>query len=207
MKRSVSLLAVVSVAVSLACAGAEEGAWPGPEAEASWQEQRQSLERSPPSTPGLDGESDGGGGSMCPPPEYPAVPDVPDPIELDRWDFAGTPLFPRGLQSVYLVAFASPTDPLSAYVYGLDVAANRFVFAGTLTKSRVVSLTTRVGIDIGYFHAASSGSAKSGMMIDIGGPTPPPPPPNINDPSLHNYGKLAHKVAVDGYKVAGQLSD
>ncbi|HYH97524.1 hypothetical protein [Hyalangium sp.] len=186
MKRVMSLLAVVCVVSSLACAGAGEEAWePSLAPELQAQEQRLST--------------------TCPPVLYPPTPWVPTAINLDTWDFAGTPLLPTTstTRSLYLIAFESPVDETRLYVYGIDVVARRFIFTGTIAKSFVGRLTQRAGIDIGQFHL--TGGSRAGVGIEIEGPTPPPPPPAIDETDPEDYGPTAFKAAVDIDKVMGSL--
>jgi hypothetical protein len=204
MKRVMSLLAVVCVVSSLACAGAGDEALDSsmaPELQAEEQRLVTSAEQT------ADGRtSEGGTSDTCPPIEYPATPPVPTAINLDTWDFAGTPLLPTttATQSLYLIAFESPVDEKRLYVYGVDVVASRFIFTGTIAKRFVGHLTQRAGIDIGHFQL-SGGGGHSGVGLEIEGPTPPPPPPNINDPFVENYGPTAFKAAVKLDKVVGGL--
>jgi hypothetical protein len=176
MKRIVSLLAVLCVVSSGAYAG--DG-----------------------------GASDSGSTNACVPPEEPPMPTMPEGINLDAWDFAGTPLMPVNTmtRSMYLVAFQSPADRTRVYVYGIDVASRRFIFAGTLSQRLVPSLTQRAGIDIGHFQVSGAMDPSSGISIQIEGPPPPPPPPNIYDPGLLNMGKLAWHVAVLNYQATANL--
>lgn len=200
MKRVVSLLAVVCLMSSWACAGDE--AWQGPGVEPGSQSQAIASD-SVGSSRGTgintgDGGTTDGGTSTCVPFEIPTVPTVSEPINLDTWDFASTPLMPvtSTTHSMYLVAFPSPVDSTRIYVYGVDVASQHFIFAGSLAKRYVPNLMQRVGIDIGRFQAFSSVSAASGVSIQIEGPAPPPPPPNITDPGIFNYAKVAWNETV-----------
>jgi hypothetical protein len=185
MKRIVSLLAVVSVMSSSACVGAEGEAWvPGnvrvPQTQS--QELTTSTGTSPSGAPYTE---------ACT--VIPPTPAVPEAMDLDRWDFASTPLLPitSTTRSLYLVAFESPVDATRVYVYGMDVAAGRFIFAGTLSKRLVSSLSRRMGIDLGNFQVSGAAQPKSGGLLEIEGPIPPPPPPNIHDWSVGNYGIYA----------------
>jgi hypothetical protein len=105
---------------------------------------------------------------------------------------------------MYLVAFLSPVDRTRMYVYGVDVASQRFIFAGSLSNRLVVNLTQRVGIDIGNFQISGISNPSSGVSIQIEGPAPPPPPPNI-DLGIVSYGKLAWHVAVLNHQAVGNL--
>jgi hypothetical protein len=188
MKRIVSLLAVVSVMSAFGCAGAE-GWEPGtPRAPRT---QQQGIELSSERT-GEEPPS----GEVCI--GIPPTPPVPEEIDLDTWDFGSTPLLPTTAvtQSLYFVAFGSPVDPARIYVYGIDVAASRFIFAGSLSKRYVVDLSRRFGIDIGNFQVSGAANGKSGGMLEIEGPIPPPPPPNIHDWGIRNYGHYAWKKGV-----------
>jgi hypothetical protein len=185
MKRIVSLLAVVSVVSSFACAGAEGEAWvPGNVRAPQTQPQELATSTGTTSTGTTYTEA-------CT--IIPATPPVPEAMDLDRWDFAGTPLLPINstTRSLYLVAFESPVDPYRVYVYGMDVAAGRFIFSGTLSKRLVPSLSRRMGIDLGNFQMSGAAQPKSGGLLEIEGPIPPPPPPNIHDWSVANYGIYA----------------
>jgi hypothetical protein len=185
MKRIMSLLAVVSVVSSFGCAGE---AWePGTAApRAQHQELGTTSERYPtePTT-----------SEVCT--TIPPTPTVPEAINLDTWDFGGTPLLPTTTttQSLYFVAFESPVDRHRIYVYGMDVAANRFIFAGSASKRYVMDISRRFGIDIGTFQTSGAASPKSGGLLEVEGPIPPPPPPNIHDWSIQNYGHYAWKKA------------
>jgi hypothetical protein len=98
-------------------------------------------------------------------------------------------------QSLYLVAFASPVDVNRIYVYGIDVAANQFLFAGSLNKRYVPFLARRMGIDLGNYQASGAANPKSAGMLEVELPTPPPPPPNIHDWGVQNYGIYAWQKA------------
>ncbi len=89
---------------------------------------------------------------------YPETPPVPEPINLDTWGFASTPLFP-GAGSIYLTGFESPTDATRVYVYGVDVAQGRFLFAGTIDKRHVSQLLQRTGSDIAELEELRLSSA------------------------------------------------
>lgn len=185
MKRVVSLLAVVSVVSSIACAGAEGEAWVPGKASAP-QAQLQGLEASSGST-----STETTSLEVCT--TIPRTPPVPEAVDLDRWDFAGTPLLPTTstTRSLYLVAFESPVDVTRIYVYGMDVAAGGFLFAGTLSKQHVMDLAQRMAIDFSRFQMSGAAQPKSGGLLEIEGPIPPPPPPNIHDWSVANYGNYA----------------
>lgn len=185
MKRIVSLLAVVSVVSSFACAGAEDEAWVPGNVRAP-QAQSQDL-----STTTGTNEAGGTYTESCT--IIPATPAVPEAMDLDRWDFVNTPLLPMTstTRSLYLVAFGSPVDATRVYVYGMDVVAGRFIFSGTLSKRLVPSLSRRMGIDLGNYQISGAASPKSGGLLEIEGPIPPPPPPNIHDWSVANYGIYA----------------
>jgi hypothetical protein len=188
MKRIASLLAVVSVVGSFACAGAEGEAWVPGKARAP-RAQLQGLETSePPSTEPASFEFCG---------DIPATPAVPEEMDLDRWDFTNTPLLPTttATRSLYLVAFASPVDVNRIYVYGIDVAAGRFLFAGSLSKRYVGLLSRRMGIDLGNYQTSGAANPKGAGLLEIELPTPPPPPPNIHDWSVRNYGIYAWQKA------------
>jgi hypothetical protein len=194
MKQVLSLLAAVFAVSSLACTNGEE-TWVPPEASAP-QVQSQRLETAAQS----EGRTpEAGSTSETCTPAYPPTPHIPEHTNLDTWDFAGTPLLPTTsvTRSLYLVAFESAMDPTRLYVYGIDVGLNRILFTATMSKRYVVHLTQRAGIDIGNFQLSSAGGKRSGVAIEIEGPTPPPPPPNIHDPYVENYGNLAWQVAVD----------
>jgi hypothetical protein len=189
MKRVMSLLAVVSVVSSLACAGAGDEAL-DPSLAPEPQAQEQHLVTS----------------ATCTPAEYPPTPPVPTAINLDTWDFAGTPLLSTTTttRSLYLIAFESPVDETRLYVYGIDVVAGRFIFTGTIAKRFVGHLTQRVGIDIGHFQL-TIGGPRTGVGMEVEGPTPPPPPPAIDEVDPEDYGPTAFKAAVDIDKVVGSL--
>jgi hypothetical protein len=185
MCRIVPLLAVVSVLSSFACAGADGEAWVPGNVRAP-QAQAQDL-----STTTVTSPTGATYTQACT--IIPATPAVPTAMDLDRWDFANTPLLPvtSTTQSLYLVAFESPVDATRVYVYGMDVVAGRFIFSGTLSKRLVPSLSRRMGIDFGYYQASGSPHPKSSGLLEIEGPIPPPPPPNIHDYSVANYGTYA----------------
>jgi hypothetical protein len=185
MKRIVSLLAVVSVVSSFACAGAEGEAWVPGNASAR-RAQLQGLETSSGST-----STEPTSCEFCT--VIPPAPPVPGAMDLDRWDFAGTPLLPTNstTRSLYLVAFESPVDASRVYVYGIDVALGRFLFSGTLSKRLVPSLSRRMAIDLSNYQASGAANPKSAGLLEIEGPIPPPPPPNIHDWGVENYGKYA----------------
>jgi hypothetical protein len=145
------------------------------------------------------------GVSSCPS-ELPPVPELREVSNLDRWVESNEPLFTEA-SSFYLVAFAAPKDRTRIYVYGIDVASQRFLFAGTLSRELAGALTQRAGIDIGAFQTSGAADPRSAIMIQIEGPTPPPPPPNITDPRVENYAKLAWEVAVRTDLVAQQLRE
>jgi hypothetical protein len=183
MKRIVSLLAVVSVVSAFGCVGAE-GWEPGtPSAPRT---QQQGLETTSDRYP-TEGTTE-----VCT--GIPPTPRVPEEINLDTWDF-GTPLLPTTptTQSLYFVAFNSPVDRTRIYVYGMDVAANQFIFAGSASKRLALDISRRFGIDIGNFQTSGAVNPKSGGLLEIEGPIPPPPPPNIHDWSVGNYGHYAWK--------------
>jgi hypothetical protein len=194
MKRIVSLLAVVSVVSTLACAGEE--AWPAQAAESTLGTESQEM--------AADAGTSDGGTTSCTV-EEPPVPPVPDVLNLDTWDFTNTPLMPMTstTRSMYLVAHASPTDPLRMYVYGIDVTSQRFIFVATLYKRSVSQLLQRAAIDIGRFQSSGAVNASSGISIQIEGPAPPPPPPGIHDPQ--NYAQIAWQVAVKQHIAAQAL--
>jgi len=145
------------------------------------------------------------GDSSCPS-ELPPVPGIREVSNLDRLVQSNTPLFTEA-SSFYLVAFAAPEDPTRIYVYGIDVASQQFLFAGTLSRDLAGALAQRAGIDIGRFQTSGAPDPRSAIMIQIEGPTPPPPPPNITDPHVENYAKLAWTVAVHTDLAAQQLRD
>ena len=146
---------------------------------------------------------DDSGGISCPR-ELPPVPAIREASNLDRLVVSNTPLFTVA-SSFYLVAFAAPGDHDHIYVYGIDVASQQFLFAGTLSRELAGALTQRAGIDIGAFQTSGATDPRSAIMIQIEGPTPPPPPPNITDPRVENYAKLAWSVAVHTDLAAQQL--
>ncbi len=127
----------------------------------------------------------------------PSIPKVPEAQDLDRWDFVNNALLPTSstTRSLYLVAFGSPVDPSRMYVYGIDVAAGQFLFAGSLSKRYLEHLSIRAAIDIGRFQASGAAQPKGGGLLEIEGPIPPPPPPNISDWSVGNYGHYAWQKA------------
>jgi hypothetical protein len=185
MKPIVPLLAIISVVSSFACAGAEGEAWVPGNVKAP---QTQSQELVTGSVTASSGATYVEARTVIS-----LTPTVPRDIDLDSWDFRGTPLLPitTGTRSLYLVAFESPVDSTRLYVYGMDVAAGRFIFSGTLSKRLVSSLSRRMGIDIGNYQASGSSNAKGSGLLEIEGPIPPPPPPNIHDWSVENYGTYA----------------
>jgi hypothetical protein len=183
MKRIVSLLAAVSLVSSSACVGAE--AWePGTGLAPQAQQQQQQLETYSDTTT-----------EACA--KIPPAPTVPEALDLDRWDFTNVPLLPTttATRSLYYVTFESPVDRTRVYVYGMDLAANRFIFAGSLNKRFVPMFAQRAGIDISHFQTSGASNPKSGGLLEIEGPIPPPPPPNIHDWSVGNYGKYAWQKA------------
>jgi len=190
MRHIVPLLAVMSVVSSLACAGAEGEAWVPGNARAP-QAQSQGLATTTGTT--STGTTSTGTSYTQAYVEIPRTPIVPPAIDLDRWDFADRPLLPTTstTRSLYLVAFDSPVDSTRVYVYGIDVAANRFLFSGTLSKRLVPSLSRRMGIDLGNYQASGASNSKGSGLLEIEGPIPPPPPPNIHDWSVENYGNYA----------------
>lgn len=127
----------------------------------------------------------------------PSMPKVSEERNLDTWDFANNALLPTSstTRSLYLVAFGSPVDPSRMYVYGIDVAAGQFLFAGSLSKRYLEQLSIRAAIDIGRFQVSGAAQPKGGGLLEIEGPTPPPPPPNITDWSVGNYGHFAWQKA------------
>jgi hypothetical protein len=185
MNRIVPLLAFMSVVSSLACTGAEGEAWVPGNARAL-QAQSQGLATT-------SGTTSTGTTYTQAYVVIPRTPTVPEAMDLDRWDFAGTPLLPTTstTRSLYLVAFDSPVDSTRVYVYGIDVAASRFIFSGTLSKRLVPSLSRRMGIDLGNYQASGASNSKGSGLLEIEGPIPPPPPPNIHDWSVENYGNYA----------------
>ncbi|HVG64125.1 MAG TPA: hypothetical protein VNA24_36515 [Hyalangium sp.] len=186
MKR-VLLLAIVSVVSSFACAEGE--AWVPGKAHAP-QAQLQGLENSSESTP-----TETSSFEICT--DIPRKPPVPEEMNLDRWDFNNIPLLPTttATRSLYLVAFASPVDVNRIYVYGIDVVAGRFLFAGSLNRRYVPFLSRRMGIDLGNYQASGAANPKSAGLLEVELPTPPPPPPNIHDWSVENYGIYAWQKA------------
>ncbi len=209
MKRIVSLLAVLCLVSAGACTGDE--AWQGQGVEPGSSPESQGFAPAPVSTRVSTASiTDGGtadGGSTCDPPADPPMPTVPDPINLDTWNYTSTPLMPLSgtTKSMYVVAFQSPVDSTRMYAYGVDVTGQHFIFAGSGYRRMAVSLSQRVGIDIGNFQISGAVDASSGVSIQIEGPAPPPPPPNITDPGIINYAKLAWHVAVLNHQAVGNL--
>jgi len=104
---------------------------------------------------------------------YPETPPVPEPINLDTWGFASTPLFP-GASSIYLTGFESPTDATRVYVYGVDVAQGKFLFAGTVDKRHVSRLLQRTGSDIDTLKNSGAPQPLGGIALQPDGPPPWP---------------------------------
>src|SRR3954468_9461033 len=99
MKRIVSLLAVVSVVSSFACAGAEGEAWVPGNVRAP---QAQSQELATTTGTTSTGTTYTEACTVIPP-----TPTVPAAMDLDRWDFTSTPLLPTttATRSLYLIRF------------------------------------------------------------------------------------------------------
>jgi tetratricopeptide (TPR) repeat protein len=124
----------------------------------------------------------------------PEAPPLPEPIALDSWDFVGTPLF-TGASSLYLVGFESPTDTTRAFVYGVDVKAGKFLFAGTISKRLMGPLTQRARQDIGTLKSAA---------IQLEGPAPRPP--GTQELSVQSLAKQGWRLAVEADQLSRKLS-
>jgi tetratricopeptide (TPR) repeat protein len=136
-------------------------------------------------------------------PAYPEPSQVPEPLNLDTWDFAGTPLF-AGASSIYLVGFESPTDATRAYVYGVDVQGGKFVFVGTIAKRLVSGLTQRTGLDIDALKSAGTPKPRSGLALQLEGPATPPP--GTQELTVQSLAKRGWRLAVELDQLAAKLS-
>jgi tetratricopeptide (TPR) repeat protein len=133
---------------------------------------------------------------------YPEMPPVPEPINLDTWGFASTPLFPRA-SSIYLTGFESPTDATRIYVYGVDVAQGKFLFAGTLDKRHVSQLLQRTVSDIEALKSSGSAQPLGGVALQPDGP--PPRPPDTQELGVQSFAQRGWRLAVEADQVARKL--
>ena len=211
MKRIVSLLVFVSLALTSACGGAEEDDRNSSGSSAP-ESQSQALTASPTEAAALVRTSESPGDAVlaqfCATSAYPLVPVMPElTTDFDQWDFTNRPLFDvTTVRSFYLVAFPSPVNSAQAYVYAIDVAARKILLAGLMSKRNVQNLTQRAGIDIGKYQLVGDSSTRATLIIQIDVPPPPPPGPNIDDPDLRAYSALAWKVAYGADVMGQQLS-
>ena len=127
---------------------------------------------------------------------------MPEPINLDTWGFASTPLFP-GASSIYLTGFESPTDATRVYVYGVDVAQGKFLFAGTVDKRHVSRLLQRTGSDIDALKSSGAPQPLGGIALQPDGP--PPQPPDMQEPSVQSFAQRGWRLAVEADQVARKL--
>jgi tetratricopeptide (TPR) repeat protein len=132
----------------------------------------------------------------------PEAPQVPEPINLDTWNFAQAPLF-AGASSIYLTGFESPTDATRAHVYGVDVTQGRFVFAGTIAKRLAGELTRRAQLDIGALRSSGAAEPRSGIALQLEGP--PPHPPGAQELSVQSLAKRGWQLAVELDQLARKL--
>jgi len=137
------------------------------------------------------------------PPTSPAMPAVPEPVNLDTWGLASTPIFLEA-SSIYLTGFESPTDATRLFVYGVDVAQGRFVFAGSIAKSFVSKLTQRTGSDIEALKGAGPARPRAGIALQLEGS--PPRAAGAEEPSVQSLAPRGWQLALESDELARKLS-
>lgn len=136
-------------------------------------------------------------------PTTPQMPAVPEPVLLDTWSLASTPIF-LDASSIYLTGFESPTDPTRLFVYGVDVAGGRFVFAGSIARGYLGQLTQRTESDIEALKGTGPARPRAGIALQAEG-APPKASTDTAEPTVQSLAPRGWQLAVEADELARKL--
>jgi len=135
-------------------------------------------------------------------PTTPQMPAVPEPVLLDTWSLASTPIFLEA-SSIYLTGFESPMDATRLFVYGVDVAQGRFVFAGSIARGYLGQLTQRTESDIEALKGTGSARPRAGIALQAEGA--PPRAEGAGEPTVQSLAPRGWQLAVEADELARKL--